>query len=576
MQRFQSILQFKKVSCKNCYKCVRNCPVKAIRVHDHQARIIESQCIYCEKCILVCPQDAKEEQNMIPAIRSAMENKAQVIASLHPAYLARFGVTGLNKIREARKKLGFADVADAAEGASLMTAQYRALFPEQKELGVMISSACPVIVQLIKKHYPHLLGNLVQSASMMQFHANYLKKQYPKARIVYVSPCISVMSELREPGNEVDYVITLEELAEWLKKEGISVKEEEPERSAYRSREIALADGLTDLLGTVKGIRKLSVSGMEQCREVLKELHPEDFENCFLEMYACSGGCVAGPSFQMKKGRYLADVFAVKNAAFGKNFHEEAGDYELPEFELRRNFGYCPAQVQAEDEVSEEEIRDALAEMGKFSPKDELNCGACGYNTCREKAIAIIQNKAEVAMCIPYMRARQESYSNKVFNAMQGLLVTVDYNLKIIQMNQAATKLFNVPKKRRLIGKPVSEIMDDYSLASILAFDRNLMQDEIYLEDQKCYLDRVMTNDKENKMILCIMKDITKERKHKDQIYHVQVEAARMADKLVEEQLKIVQQIAGLLGETAADTKVAVEKLKNTILLESEEPNEKK
>ena len=576
MQRFQSILQFKKVSCKNCYKCVRNCPVKAIRVHDHQARIIESQCIYCEKCILVCPQDAKEEQNMIPAIRSAMENKAQVIASLHPAYLARFGVTGINKIREAMKKLGFADVADAAEGASLMTAQYRALFPEQKELGVMISSACPVIVQLIKKHYPHLLGNLVQSASMMQFHANYLKKQCPKARIVYVSPCISVMSELREPGNEVDYVITLEELAEWLKKEGISVKEEEPERSAYRSREIALADGLTDLLGTVKGIRKLSVSGMEQCREVLKELHPEDFENCFLEMYACSGGCVAGPSFQMKKGRYLADVFAVKNAAFGKNFHEEAGDYELPEFELRRNFGYCPAQVQAEDEVSEEEIRDVLAEMGKFSQKDELNCGACGYNTCREKAIAIIQNKAEVAMCIPYMRARQESYSNKVFNAMPGLLVTVDYNLKIIQMNQAATKLFNVPKKRRLIGKPVSEIMDDYSLASILAFDRNLMQDEIYLEDQKCYLDRVMTNDKENKMILCIMKDITKERKHKDQIYHAQVEAARMADKLVEEQLKIVQQIAGLLGETAADTKVAVEKLKNTILLESEEPNEKK
>ena len=159
---------------------------------------------------------------------------------------------------------------------------------------------------------------------------------------------------------------------------------------------------------------------------------------------------------------------------------------------------------------------------------------------------------------------------------MPGLLVTVDYNLKIIQMNEAASKLFNMPKKRRLIGKQVSEIMDDYSLASILAFERNLMQDEIYLEDQKCYLDRVMTNDKENKMILCIMKDITKERKHKDQIHNAQIEAARMADKLVEEQLKIVQQIAGLLGETAADTKVAVEKLKNTILLESEKENEKK
>ena len=396
MQRFQSILQFKKVSCKNCYKCVRNCPVKAIRVHDHQARIIESQCIYCEKCILVCPQDAKEEQNMIPAICNAMENKTQVIASLHPAYLARFGVTGINGIREAMKKLGFADAADAAEGASLMISQYRALFAEQKEPGIMISSACPVIVQLVKKHYPHLLGNLVQSASMMQFHASYLKKKYPKAEIVYVSPCISAMSELRDSGNEVDYVITLEELVQWMKKEGISITEKEPEQIAYRSREIAIADGLTDLLGAVKGIRRLSVSGMEQCREVLEELHPEDFENCFLEMYACSGGCVAGPSFQMKKGHYLADVLAVKNAAFGKDFHREQGDYELPGFELRKNFGYCSAQEQ--EEVSEEEIRDALAEMGKFSPKDELNCGACGYNTCREKAIAIIQNKAEVAM----------------------------------------------------------------------------------------------------------------------------------------------------------------------------------
>ena len=158
MQRFQSILQFKKVSCKNCYKCVRNCPVKAIRVHDHQARIIESQCIYCEKCILVCPQDAKEEQNMIPAICNAMKNKTQVIASLHPAYLARFGVTGINGIREAMKKLGFADAADAAEGASLMTSQYRALLAEQKEPGIMISSACPVIVQLVKKPLPASSG----------------------------------------------------------------------------------------------------------------------------------------------------------------------------------------------------------------------------------------------------------------------------------------------------------------------------------------------------------------------------------------------------------------------------------
>ena len=234
----------------------------------------------------------------------------------------------------------------------------------------------------------------------------------------------------------MDYVITLEELVQWMKKEGISITEKEPEQIAYRSREIAIADGFNRPAWSCKGNpqafckRDGAVQG-----GFWKNFIPEDFENCFLEMYACSGGCVAGPSFQMKKGHYLADVLAVKNAAFGKDFHREQGDYELPGFELRKNFGYCSAQEQ--EEVSEEEIRDALAEMGKFSPKDELNCGACGYNTCREKAIAIIQNKAEVAMCIPYMRAKQESYSNKVFNAMPGLLVTVDYNLKIIQMNEA-------------------------------------------------------------------------------------------------------------------------------------------
>ena len=578
MQRFQSILQFKKVSCKNCYKCVRNCPVKAIRVHDHRARIIESQCVYCEKCILVCPQDAKEEQNMIPAIREALSHGEKLVASLHPAYLAMFGLKGIESIKKAMGQMGFSDVADAAEGAFLMQKQYKKILEEQNHQGILISSACPVIVQLIKKHYPDLLGNLVESASLMQFHARYLKDKYPDARIVYVSPCISVMSELRETGNLVDYVITLEELGRWFKTRGMKITEENPEQPAYRSREIALSDGMSELLGKTDGIRMLHVDGMEQCKEVLEELKPEDFQDCFLEMYACSGGCVSGPSFQMEKGKTLANILAVKNAAVQKVRSSEGSfyqDYEIEDtFEMRRNFGYC--SVREDEEISEEEIRDALAEMGKFSPKDELNCGACGYNTCREKAIAIVQNKAEVAMCIPYMRAKQESYSNKVFNAMPGLLVTVDYNLKIIQMNKAALKLFNMQKKRRLIGKPVSEIMDDYSLASILAFDRNLMQDEIYLEDQKCYLDRVMTNDRENKMILCIMKDITKERRHKEQIQHAQLEAARMADKLVEEQLKIVQQIAGLLGETAADTKVAVEKLKNTILLESEELNEKK
>lgn len=574
MREFLSVLQFKKVNCKNCYKCVRYCPVKAIRVRGHQAQIIESQCILCEKCTIVCPQNAKGEQNLIPEIQAAMARGEKLVASVHPAYLAKFGVRDFAWLSRALKKLGFAEAFEASEGAYLMKKQYEKALLERGGKMATISSSCPVIVQLIEKHYPELIPNLVPVLSVMQSHGKYLKEICPEARIVYVSPCISAMAEMAEPENYTDYVITLQELAEWMEKEGIT-KEEDGEGQIYLSRAAALPDGLILSMRHQDGLRYLPINGIDTCKAVLKELRDGGFEDCFIEMNACVNGCIAGPSFQKEERRLLADSFAVRDGALVEGKPDYSQDHHIDlDMNLTRKFGVSARRK--EELVSEEEIRDILAKMGKYSEKDELNCGACGYDTCREKAIAISQNKAEAAMCIPYMQARQEDYSNKVFNAMPGLLVTVDYDLKIVQMNQAAMDLFNIHRKKEMIGRPVSEIMDDYSLASILSFDRNLMQDEIYLEEQKRYLDRVMTNDRKNQMILCIMKDVTKDRVRREEIHRAQVEAARIADRLVEEQLKIVHQIAGLLGETAADTKVAVEELKNTILMESEGQNERK
>lgn len=456
-----------------------------------------------------------------------------------------------------------------------MKQEYEKVISERAGRKLIISSTCPVIVQLIEKHYPELMPNLAPVLSVMQSHGKYLKESHPDAKLVYISPCISAMAEMKEPENYVDYVITLQELSEWMEKEGIPKEEKAGEEKVCLSRAVALPDGLILSMHRQEGQRYLPINGMDSCKKVLKELQEGGFEDCFVEMNACVNGCIAGPSFQKEERRLLADVFAVRNGALVQGQPEFEQDYHIDsDICLTRKFGTFARR--REELVSEEEIRDILAKMGKYSEKDELNCGACGYDTCREKAIAISQDKAEAAMCIPYMQARQEDYSNKVFNAMPGLLVTVDYDLKIVQMNHAAMDLFNIQRKKEMIGRSVSEIMDDYSLASILSFDRNLMQDEIYLEEQKRYLDRVMTNDRKNRMILCIMKDVTKDRVRREEIHKAQVEAARIADRLMEEQLKIVHQIAGLLGETAADTKVAVEELKNTILMESERQNEKK
>ena len=151
---------------------------------------------------------------------------------------------------------------------------------------------------------------------------------------------------------------------------------------------------------------------------------------------------------------------------------------------------------------------------------------------------------------------------------MPGLLVTVDYALNIIQMNKAANDLFDISRKKQLLGKAVGEIMDDYPIINMIAFNREIVQDCIYLNEQKRYIERVLTNDRKNKLILCIMKDVTREKESEKKQNRAKAEAVQMADKLAAEQLRIVHEIASLLGETAADTKVAIEELKQTILQE--------
>ena len=166
------------------------------------------------------------------------------------------------------------------------------------------------------------------------------------------------------------------------------------------------------------------------------------------------------------------------------------------------------------------------------------------------------------------MRQKQEDYANIIIEAMPGLLVTVDYDLNIIQMNKAANDLFDISRKKQLLGKAVGEIMDDYPIINMIAFNREIVQDCIYLNEQKRYIERVLTNDWKNKLILCIMKDVTREKESEKKQNRAKAEAVQMADKLAAEQLRIVHEIASLLGETAADTKVAIEELKQTILQE--------
>ncbi len=570
-----SILQFRTANCKNCYKCIRNCPVKAIRVADQRAQIIEEQCILCERCTTVCPQHAKVEHDDIPDIRKEMAAGKKVIASIHPAWLARYGWSSIGQIEKRLQKLGFWKAFDAAEGAHMMKSTYEQLLEDQQQSRLMISSNCPVVVRLIEKKYPRLTENLAPVCSMMQMHAQYLREQYPDAILVYISPCISAMSELSERMERMDYVITFRELSNWMDEmeKDCQTKASDTDESSvetetilerYLSRMTAVGGGLIQSMRQIPGQHYLAVDGIDQCKIILKELQTGGYEDYFIEMNACAYGCIGGPYFQKREKKLLDALIAIEELSMEHGQPDPQCDYqmELTDVPTRR---FHMEEVYPGKAITQEQVTRVLQEMGKYKKEDELNCGACGYETCRAKAIAVIQGKAEVSMCIPYMREKQEDYANIIINAMPGLLVTIDHQLNIVQMNKAAMDLFDITREKKLLGRPVSEIMDDYFMVSMIAFDRELMQDCIYLEEQKRYIDRVITNDRKNKLILCIMKDVTREKSREKKQRRAQAEAVQMADKLAEEQLRIVHEIASLLGETAADTKVAIEELKQTI-----------
>ena len=559
-----SILQFRTANCKNCYKCIRNCPVKAIRVENQQAQIIEDQCILCEKCTSVCPQHAKVEHDDIPDIQKEIAAGKKVIASVHPAYLVRYGWNSVHLLEEKLQKMGFWKVLDAAQGAAMMKQEYTRILEAQHQQKMMISSNCPVVVRLIEKKYPHLTEYLAPVCSAMQMHAQYLRKQYPDAVLVYVSPCISVMSELKEQQAQMDYVITFRELSNWMDDMPQQQEQGKLPEEVYLSRMMAVSGGLIQAMQPVEGQKYLSVDGMDQCREILKELQAGEYQDYFIEMNACANGCIGGPYSQKREKKLLDALIAIRQISMPEGRPDYQKDYhmEMPDVTIRR---FIPEEFYPEKAITREQVTHVLQEMGKYNREDELNCGACGYDTCRAKAVAVIQGKAEVSMCIPYMREKQEDYANIIINAMPGLLVTVDYQLNIVQLNKAAKDFFDISRKKHLLGKQLNEIMDDYAMVNMIAFDREIEQDCIYLEEQRRYIERVITNDRKNKLILCIMKDVTKEKERQKKQRRAQADAVQMADKLAEEQLKIVHEIASLLGETAADTKVAIEELKQTI-----------
>ena len=394
----------------------------------------------------------------------------------------------------------------------------------------------------------------------MQAHCADIKKRNPDAKTVFIGPCVAKKDEADYYSGITDAVLTYEELTEWFKREGIELQKRVDSNNNSLARFFPTTGGILKTMS--KNMRNdytyLAIDGVENCISALRDIEEGGLKGCFIEMSACVGSCVGGPVMEKYHRSPVRDYKAVSDYA-GKE------DFETPQPEpsnLHKNMEFIDRKLP---QPSESEIREALIRMGKTKPEDELNCGSCGYDTCREKAIAIIQGKAEVSMCLPYLKEKAESFSGNIINNTPNGILVLNEDLEVQQINRAALKLMNIPRESDVMGEQVIRILDPKPFMDVKRTGRSIRNKRVYLAEYNRYVEQTVLQDKEYKLLICILRDVTDEeqqRQKKDEISHQTVE---IADKVVEKQMRIVQDIASLLGETAAETKIALSKLKESI-----------
>ncbi len=551
-------LTLKKSNCRNCHKCIRHCPVKAIRFSGNQAHIIGNECILCGQCFVVCPQNAKQIVDETEKAKVFLQSGDPVIVSLAPSFVANYDGVGIGAMKDALQKLGFYDVEETAIGATMVKNEYEKMIKEEGR-DIIISSCCHSINLLIQKYFPKELEYLADVVSPMQAHCIDIKKRYPNAKTVFIGPCVAKKDEAEHYEGIVDAVLTFEELTNWLKEENVEINRQTDSNPESRARFFPTTGGILKTMAQDSAdYTYLAIDGVENCISALRDIENGKIHKCFIEMSACVGSCVGGPVMEKYHRSPVMDYVAVSAFAGERDF-----DVVQPSsFELKKNFEYIEHRLS---KPSESEINAVLRQMGKFKPSDELNCGSCGYNTCRDKAIAICQGKAEISMCLPFLKDKAESFSDSIVKNTPNAIIVLNENLEVQQINEAARKIMNIRYDSDILGDQVIRVLDPTVFLEVKRTGKEVRNQRVYLAEYKRYVEQTIVYDDDSHMLIGIMRDVTDEEKEREKKENISRQTMEVADKVVDKQMRIVQEIASLLGETAAETKIALAKLKESI-----------
>ena len=552
----EDCLQLKQSNCKNCYKCVRQCPVKSIKIKDHRAYIVAEECILCGACYVCCPQDAKEIRNDVPHAKELIASGRPVYASLAPSFVANYEGASVASLEKALRKLGFAGAGETAVGATIVKREYERLVHEKKQ-EVIISTCCHSVNTLVQKYYPEALPFMAKVVTPMHAHTLKIKEEHPEAAVIFIGPCISKKAEA-EKYQSADCVLTFRELSQWMAEEGVEIEPEADDREKGRARLFPTSGGIIRTMDLEDGYDYITIDGPANVINALNDIKHGKFKNCFIEMSICQGSCIGGPILNKKRHQPVTDYIAVNRFAGRNDFSVEQPE----QAQLKKRISFERTGKTVPGEAA---IREVLNKTGKFTPEQELNCGSCGYSTCREKAIAVCQGKADVSMCLPYLVEKAESFSDTIIQNTPNGIIVLNESLEIQQINNAACSMLNIKNAGDLTGEPVMTILDptDYFLA--VNSGEKVSGRLKRLEEYGLYVDETIIYDKAYKIVMILMRDVTREEQMKLDKKLRSEKAVEITDRVVAKHMRTVQEIASLLGETTAETKIALTKLKENL-----------
>ncbi len=406
--------------CKGCYACIRSCPAKAIKVKEGIAGVMDERCVACGYCINICATGAKQTRSEVDLVRQLLEEPSPVIALLSSSLPAAFPDIRPKQVVSALKKLGFSEVMEAAFGAELVCREYAKILAENPGRPIL-SSTCPAMVSFIEKFYPELIGNLAPVVSPVIAMGRIIKWQYnPEARVVFIGPCIAKKAETADEmvGGLIDAVLTFPELGEMLGAKGIDpASEEDAELSGpvpSMGRLWPVPGGLLKIAGISTDILSTDIvvaEGIDPAISCLREFVEGRASTKFLDIFFCQG-CIDGPAIDndlslFERRRVIAD-YALKQTDPGRtqsDLEKYAG------IDLSRRFTDRHTVLPVPDE---KEVSRVLGQIDKLGSENQLNCGACGYRSCRELATAVCQGVAEPEMCWPYLVDRLQGTQDEL------------------------------------------------------------------------------------------------------------------------------------------------------------------